>query len=122
MNVEKKEYTLGQVIRFEAISLYHHAFKLQELDVEPHLLGAAAAKLRESVRTGPNGEFRGINRQEQHYRVLIELMGKTREQLEKMPASNESNEACLLVNQCRHSCDTVLDVMLNQARLTGAGS
>lgn len=120
MKEEKKEYTLGQTIRFEATSLYHHALQLQKLAPEPkELFGETTERLRASILTEPDGRFRGINRQEQHYRELMELLEQARDRLEKSPAPDGPNEGWLLVNQCHHSCAAILDVMQNRARSTG---
>ena len=122
MNTGTTEYTPGQLIRFEAISLYHGALRLQEIAARVDLVREPAERVRESIRLGANGEFTGINRREKHYEGLMDLLEQTREQLGKIPVSNETQEAWLLMNRCRYHCTTILGMMQKQARATGASS
>ena len=124
MNTRTTEYTPGQLIRFEATSLYHNALRLREIvegnSPELDLLLQPAEQATKSVRVNPEGQFDGINRQEQHYNNLINLLEKSREELEKRPVSEQSHEAWLLLNQCRYHCMTILSMMQKQSKVAGA--
>ena len=124
MNAKTEEYTPGQLIRFEATSLYHNAQRLREITRragrDAGFLEEAAAAAERSVKLDRKGRFAGINRQEQHYERLANHLENARERLEKMPASNEGQEAWLLLNRCYYHCITVLSMMEKQARFTGA--
>ena len=126
MNTRTTEYTPGQLIRFEATSLYHNALQLRGIakgnSPELDLLLQAAEQTTKSVRVNPEGQFDSINRREQHYDDLINLLEKTREELEKRPVSEQSHEAWLLLNQCRYHCMTILSMMQKQPKVTGASS
>ncbi len=126
MNTRTTEYTPGQLIRFEATSLYHNALRLRGIaernSSELDLLLQPAEQAMNSVRVNPEGQFDGINRREQHYDDLISLLERNREELEKRPASEQSHEAWLLLNRCRYHCMTILSMMQKQPKVTGASS
>ena len=119
------EYTPGQTIRFEATSLYHNAIRLREtmLESQPALdfLEVPAASGMMSVKTDPEGRFRGINRSVEHYESLIEALEQARRQTEKEPVSKNSQQAWLLLNRCRYHCMTVLSMMESRERVPRAG-
>ena len=124
MNTKTMEYTPGQLIRFEATSLYHNALRLRGIvggnSPELDLLLQPAEQAAKSVRVNLEGQFDGINRQEQHYNNLINLLERSREELEKRPVSEQSHEAWLLLNQCRYHSMTILSMMQKQSKVAGA--
>ena len=114
------EYTPGQLIRFEATSLYHNALRMGKIaggnSPELDLLIKPASQAMKSVRVNTENQpdyqsFDGINRHKQYYEDLINLLERSREELEKTPVSQQSHEAGLLLNQCRYHCMTILSMM-----------
>ena len=126
MNTRTTEYTPGQLIRFEATSLYQNARRLGGIaggnSPELDLLLQPTEQAMKSVRVNPEGQFDGINRREQHYDDLINLLERSREELEKRPASEQSQEAWLLLSRCRYHCMTILSMMQKQSKVAGASS
>ena len=126
MSTRTTEYTPGQLIRFEATSLHHNALRLGGIakgnSPELEFLLQPAQQAMKSVRVNPEGRFEGINRREQHYDDLIDLLERSREELEKRPASEQSPEAWRLLNRCRYHCMTILSMMQKQPKVTGASS
>ena len=124
MNTKTQEYTPGQLIRFEATSLYHNAQRLRGIarrsSRDAGFLEEAADAAESSIKLDRKGKFAGINRQERHYEQLADCLETARERLERMPASNEGREAWLLLNRCYYHCITVLSMMEKQALFTGA--
>ena len=126
MSTRTTEYTPGQLIRFEATSLHHNALRLEGIAKgnrqELAFLLQPAQQAMKSVRVNPEGRFEGINRREQHYDDLIDLLERSREELDKKPASEQSTEAWRLLNRCRYHCMTILSMMQKQPKVTGASS
>ena len=126
MNTKTMEYTPGQLIRFEATSLYHNALRIGEIaegnSPELDLLLQPAEQAMKSVRVNPESQFDSINRREQHYDDLINLLERSREELDKRPASEQSHEAWLLLNQCRYHCMTILSMMMQKKSKVGGAS
>ena len=114
------EYTPGQLIRFEAVSLHHQAKRLQAIAAlqpgEGGSLTEAAREAGKCVRTDPSGQLSGINRREQYYEDLTDMLTLTREELEGSPQTEHSREAWLIVNRCSCHCTTILGMMEKQRR------
>ena len=116
----RTEYTPGQMIRFEAAALSHSATRLMQIMLEnrPKLdfLDAPATAGMNSIRRNPQGEPNGINRNQEHYNVLIQALEKARNEIEGQPVSENSRQGWLLLNRCRYHCMTILSMMEQSAR------
>ena len=116
----RTEYTPGQMIRFEAAALSHSATRLMQIMLEnqPKLdfLDVPATAGMNSIRRNPQGEPNGINRNQEHYNVLIQALEKARNEIEGQPVSENSRLGWLLLNRCRYHCMTILSMMEQSAR------
>ena len=116
------EYTPGQLIRSEAVSLKHQAERLLEImGAQPGAPASPTEAAREAgrcVRTDPDGHISGINRREQYYEDLTDLLALAREELEESVQTEHSKEAWLTVNRCSYHCTAILGMMEKQSRRT----
>ena len=86
----RTEYTPGQMIRFEAAALSHSATRLMQIMLENrpkmNFLDVPATAGMNSVRRNPQGEPNGINRNQEHYNVLIQALEKARTRSKDSPS------------------------------------
>ena len=122
MDKRTTEYTPGQLIRMEAVALYHNGLRLRELGKGNNRISEPAARAIESVTAGQDGKLQRMNRRRSHYEELADSLERTREWLETVPASENNREAWLLLNRCRYHCLTILSMMEKQSLHTGASS
>lgn len=119
MTGARTEYTPGQVIRAEAINLHHSASRLREIPLRntgmEFLERPADAALR-CIKTDDLGNITGLNRDEEYYESIMEMMQRAREKLESGPAGEEARKAWLLTNQCHQHSMAILGMMQRFAR------
>lgn len=119
MTRPRTEYTPGQMIRAEAINLHQSASRLREIplrnDGMKFLEGPAEAALR-CLRTDDLGKITGLNRDEEFYESIMEMMQEARKKLESGPATEGARNACLLSNQCHQHSMAILGMMQRYAR------
>ncbi len=115
----KTEYTPGQMIRFEAIALHHNASRLQKIILEnqPKLdfLEEPANAGMDSVTKDKEGQPSGINRKQEHYENLIETLERAREEVERLPPSENAQQTWRLLNRCCYHCMTIIGTMERSA-------
>ena len=114
-----QEYTPGQHIRAEAVSLHHNGTRMAEIlrnaDIREEIpegrLVEIAAAASAAVRKSPKGEFTGIDRRRNRYEELEEMLEENRPAIEKMRVSEDSRSLWLILNKCQYHCRMIISLM-----------
>ena len=110
-----QEYTPGQRIRAQAVSLHHNGLRMAGIlwasRIQLDGLREMAETATLAVRQSPGGKFTGIERRRHHYEELEERLEAARTDVDNMTVSEESRKLWLTINRCQYHCRMIISLM-----------